>query len=124
LRDVLSLSPKELATIYPVLKPMLQTANAANITVPSIKAICARIVAALLYEPTASLATFVADRIDGKVPLPVDVSMTWREELERLGYDPDELKSEAVEQFAALVAAHSAQRAGSPDGGGVARGEA
>jgi hypothetical protein len=124
LREALSLSPKELAAIYPVLKPMLQSANAATITVPSIKAICARIVAALLFEPTASLATFVADRVDGKVPLPVDVSMTWRQELERLGYDPDEFKSRAVEQFAALVASYSAGHPGSIDGGGVERGEA
>jgi hypothetical protein len=88
------------------------------------EAVVIRVYTQMLFEPMGSLWGHMMDRSDGKVPIPVDVSMTWREELERLGYDPDQLKSEAVEQFAALVASHSAQRAGSPDGGGVARGEA
>ena len=88
LREVLALSPKELAALYPVLKPMFVNANAAGLTMPSIKAICARIVAALLFEPDARLAAFVADRVDGKMPLPVDV--TWQQKMVEAGLDPAE----------------------------------
>lgn len=88
------------------------------------EAVVIRVYSQMLFEPMGSLWGHMMDRSDGKVALPVDLSVTWREELERLGYDPDQVKSEAVEQFAALVAAHSAGGSRSGSGGGVARGEA
>jgi hypothetical protein len=88
------------------------------------EAVVIRVYSQMLFEPMGSLWGHMMDRSDGKVPLPVDVSMTWREELERLGYDPDEFKSRAVEQFSALVASYSAGDHRAGDGGGMERGEA
>ena len=88
------------------------------------EAVVIRVYSQLLFEPQGSLFDKVMERAEGKVPLPVDVSMTWREELQRLGYDPEKLQSETVRQFESIVAAYSSAGIGSADGGGVDGSEA
>ncbi|MCJ7830936.1 MAG: hypothetical protein MUP86_00210 [Dehalococcoidia bacterium] len=88
------------------------------------EAVVMRVFSQLLFEPQGGLFNAVMDRVEGKVPQPVDMTMTWRDELRRLGYDPDAIQSEAVRQFASIVASHSAGVAESRDGGGVDGGEA
>lgn len=70
------------------------------------QAISLRVMAALLFEPQASLFNAVMERVEGKVTQPIDVN--WREEAKEAGYDPDEL----VRQFAAAMVAASVQGSG------------
>ena len=75
------------------------------------QAIVLRIMAALLFDPSSALFNAVLDRIEGKVPQPVD--MNWRAEAIQNGYDPERL-------FTRLVEAGRAALDGESEGGSVA----
>ena len=79
------------------------------------RALCLRMAAALLFDPTASLFTSIADREEGRLPQTVNQNINWREDIERLGINPDEVLNEARK----FIEAAEARRVGSDHAGGV-----
>ena len=58
-----------------------------------------RVYSALLFEPSGSLLEKVMDRMEGKMPIPID----WRGELTRIGASPAEIFEEMVRSAAAKL---------------------
>ena len=63
------------------------------------EAVAMRVYSALLFEPSGSLLEKVMDRMEGKMPIPID----WRGELSRLGASPSEIFEEMVRSAAAKL---------------------
>lgn len=63
------------------------------------EAVVLRVYAALLFDPDARLLSLVMDRDEGKVTQPVEIS--WREQLQGLGIDPDTAVQQVREWLAA-----------------------
>lgn len=62
------------------------------------EAVALRVFSALLFEPSGSLLEKVMDRMEGKLPFPMDVS--WREEAEKQGIPASEVFEKMVTEFA------------------------
>jgi hypothetical protein len=62
------------------------------------EAVAMRVYSALMFEPSGSLLEKVMDRMEGKLPFPMNVS--WREEAEKLGVPASEVFEKMVSEFA------------------------
>lgn len=78
------------------------------------EAVVARAYLALAFEPSGSLFNALADRAEGKVTQPIDVS--WRDELAKRGINASDIFERLVNDFAARLD-------GTANPGGVAGGE-
>jgi len=61
------------------------------------EAVAMRVYSALLFEPSGSLLEKVMDRMEGKLPFPMDVS--WREEAEKRGIPASQVFEKMVGEF-------------------------
>ena len=61
------------------------------------EAVAMRVFSALLFEPSGSLLEKVMDRMEGKLPFPMDVS--WREEAEKRGIPASQVFEKMVGEF-------------------------
>jgi len=53
------------------------------------EAVAMRVYSALLFEPSGSLLEKVMDRMEGRLPIPMNID--WRGEVERMGGSPSEI---------------------------------
>lgn len=84
---------------FPVIAQQL--ASAGN-TVTLKEAVAMRVYAALIFEPSGSLLEKVMDRMEGKLPFPMDVN--WRQEAEKMGVPASEVFQAMVGEFAKRLA--------------------
>ena len=61
------------------------------------EAVAMRVYSALMFEPSGSLLEKVMDRMEGKLPFPMNVS--WREEAEKRGVAASEVFEKMVSEF-------------------------
>ena len=61
------------------------------------EAVVMRVFSALMFEPSGSLLEKVMDRMEGKLPVPMNVS--WRQEAEKLGVPASEVFERMVAEF-------------------------
>jgi len=78
------------------------------------EAVVARAYLALAFEPSGSLFNALADRAEGKVTQPIDVS--WREEMAKRGINASDIFERLINDFASRLD-------GTANPGGVAGGE-
>ena len=65
------------------------------------EAVAMRVFSALLFEPSGSLLEKVMDRMEGKLPIPMNID--WHGEVERLGGSPSEVFEAMVRAAAAKL---------------------
>jgi len=111
IKDVGELTPPEAAAkSLELSKQFLKIGDGVTLK----EAVVLRVYGALLFDPNPGLLNAFMDRVEGKVKQAVE--MTWQEEAKKDGVDPDKLKADLVEQFAAHMV-------GQGDGGGVSGSE-